>query len=373
MRREIEPDKGSGGVAAGTPPRGRLSVAALVGLAVFASMAYGASPALAQGWGGWVPWGTDERSTQREPARPQLPPQPPPPQSPPAAFSAPNASPPTSGNRAPICVQLEQRLYAESRNNPRDQLPRIEGDMRTAERAVRAAQEQLDRSNCYEYEFLLFGKSIRRTPACQGQAQQLDANRRRLSELDQQRQQIIQSGGRSLQDDLIRELARNNCGANYQQQAARTNSPFSSLWQDEDSGPGGSSFNYGATFRTVCVRLCDGAFFPVSFSTLPASFDRDQDLCQQRCAAPAELYYHSQNPGQGIDQAISHKTRQPYSTLRTAFRFRKEFVAGCSCKATEFTPPASPGGPPPVIGSDRRAEALSSAGGTPPAEPPSRR
>jgi hypothetical protein len=330
-------------------------------------------PVLAQGWGGWIPWGGDQRPALREPARPQAPPPATPPQNAPPQYSPPNAAAPPAGSRPPICVQLEQRLYAESRNNPRDQLPRIEGDMRTAERAVRSSQEQLERSNCYEFEFLMFGKSLRRTPACQGQAQQLDANKRRLSELDQQRQQIIQSGGRSLQDDIVRELASNNCGANYQQQAARNSGPFSSLWQDEDSGPGSNRFNYGATFRTVCVRLCDGAFFPVSFSTLPASFDRDQELCQQRCAAPAELYYHSQNPGQGIEQAVSHKTRQPYSTLRTAFRFRKEFVNGCSCKVNEFSPPASPGGPAPAAGNDRRAEAPPSAGGASPLEAPPRR
>ena len=250
-------------------------------------------------------------------------------------------------------------------------LPRLENDMRQAERAMRAAQEQLDRGNCYEYEFLVFGKSLRNNAVCRGHASQVEINKRRVGELDAQRQQIIQTGGRSLQDDLIRELARNNCGQSYQQQAARNGAgPFSSLWQDEDSGPGGNRYSYGATFRTVCVRLCDGAFFPVSFSTLPNSFDRDQDLCQQKCAAPAELYYHSQNPGQGIEHAISHKTRQPYTTLRTAFRFRKEFVGGCSCKATEFSPP---GTPPPITASDRRADALPAAGGQAPIAPASKR
>ncbi len=327
-----------------------------------------AAPAAGQGWGGWIPWGGDQRPpVQREPARP--PQQPPPQQFPSPQQPPPGANPPPQGfggqssaNRPPICVQLEQRLNAESRSSSaRDLLPRIENDMRQAERAMRAAQEQLERSNCYEYEFLMFGKSLRRTPACLSQATHVDTNKRRVAELDQQRQQIIQSGGRSLQDDLIRELARNNCGSAYQQQAARNAGPFSSLWQDEDSGPGGSRFNYGATFRTVCVRLCDGAFFPVSFSTLPNSFDRDQELCQQKCAAPAELYYHSQNPGQGIEHAVSHKTRQPYSTLRTAFRFRKEFVAGCSCKASEFVPPGAPG--PGNVTSERRADAQPAAGG----------
>lgn len=337
-------------------------IAVLAAFALGCTALVNSTDAPAQGWGGWVPWGNDQRPpTPREPVRPPQPPQPMPP-----AGAQPGMPPPpvSTTNRPPICTQLEQRLFAESRNSSaRDLLPRIENDMRQAERAVRDAQDRLERGNCYEYEFLFLGKSLRRTPACQGHAQQVEQSKRRLAELDGQRQQIIQSGGQSLQDDLIRELARNNCGASYQQQAARQQGgPFSSLWQDDDGGgPGGNRFNYGATFRTVCVRLCDGAFFPISFSTLPNNFDRDQELCQQRCAAPAELYYHSQNPGQGIEQAISHKTRQPYSTLRTAFRFKREFVSGCSCKSTEFTPAqdAAPGAPQ----AGRRADAQPSAGG----------
>jgi hypothetical protein len=111
----------------------------------------------------------------------------------------------------------------------------------------------------------------------------------------------------------------------------------------------------------------------VSFSTLPNNFDRDQDLCQQKCAAPAELYYHSQHPGQGIEQAISHKTRQPYTSLRTAFRFKKEFVAGCSCKPSEYAPSANTAPTPASAGADRRAEGPPAAGG-PTAQPaPGRR
>jgi hypothetical protein len=264
-------------------------------------------------------------------------------------------------SRSPLCVQLEQRLVAEGRGNQGlNLLPRIENDMRQSERALRAAQEQLDRSNCYEAEFFgIFGKTLRNSPQCRGMASNVEGAKRRLAELDIQRQQIQQTGGRTLRDDIVRELARNNCGQQYQQEASRNNGLFSGLWQDEDSSTGGNRFTYGATFRTVCVRLCDGAFFPVSFSTLPNHFDRDQDVCQQKCAAPAELYYYSQSPGAGIDQAISHKTRQPYTTLRTAFRFRKEFVAGCSCKSAEYLPQ----GTQPAMASDRRADAQPAAGG----------
>jgi hypothetical protein len=121
------------------------------------------------------------------------------------------------------------------------------------------------------------------------------------------------------------------------------------LWDSNESSysngwtPQGGPQSY-ATYRTVCVRLCDGYYFPVSFSTLPNHFDRDDEACQARCAAPTELYFH-QNPGGSIDQMVSRRTQQPYTSLRTAFRYRKEYVAGCSCKAAEYIPQTASGGP----------------------------
>ena len=97
----------------------------------------------------------------------------------------------------------------------------------------------------------------------------------------------------------------------------------------------------------MCVRLCDGYYFPVSFSTLPTHFQRDNDACQSKCAAPTELYFH-QNPGGSVDQMVSQSTQQPYTALRTAFRYRKEFVKGCSCKQSEFVPQGDDGRQPAV-------------------------
>jgi hypothetical protein len=33
------------------------------------------------------------------------------------------------------------------------------------------------------------------------------------------------------------------------------------------------------TFRTVCVRTCDGYYFPISYSTVPNRFTDDQNTC----------------------------------------------------------------------------------------------
>jgi hypothetical protein len=290
----------------------------------------------------WWPWSNSDRyeRREREPGWRPAPQQQPPPvvqQGP----QYPSAS--TQGRQNPICVQLEQRLVAESQrgNQSRDLLPKLEADLRQAERVARSAQAQLERVDCYDY--FLFSKTLRRTRQCVDIANQADDAQRKLRELDTQRQQMLGTRDRSYQDDIIRELARNNCGASYQQEAARRGptNPFASLWQDEDTGPGGNSNQFGAlpfaTYRTVCVRLCDGYYFPVSFSTLPNHFQRDSDLCHSKCAAPAELYYH-QNPGGTVEQMVSASGNQPYTSLKSAFRYRKEYVQGCSCKQAEYSP-----------------------------------
>jgi Protein of unknown function (DUF2865) len=304
-----------------------------LGLACFA-----AAPAHAQGW--W-PWANNQDAPRpREPINRGPPPAPipgPPPAQQPGFRPAPGAS----GN---ICLQLEQRLVSEGQQrggNPREAIGRIELEIRQVERQLSQAQQQLDRGECYEY--FLFSKSLKNTPQCRGASAGVEQFRRRISELDGQRTQLAGTGERRVSDDIVRELARNGCGQQYVQEARKLdqqggNNPFWST-TEEEGAPRGAGNQFGslpfATYRTICVRLCDGYYFPVSFSTLPNHFQRDADACQSKCAAPVELYYH-QNPGANVDQAVSVKAQSNYTALKTAFRYRKEFVHGCSCKEAEY-------------------------------------
>jgi hypothetical protein len=87
-------------------------------------------------------------------------------------------------------------------------------------------------------------------------------------------------------------------------------------------------------FRTICVRTCDGYYFPISFSTKPKYFARDQNACSAMCpAGNAKLYYHAV-PEQESDAMISVADRKPYSELRNAFNYRTagvKAVPGCTC------------------------------------------
>jgi hypothetical protein len=333
---------------------GTIAVALAVGLGALGVPA----PSMAQGF----KWPWDEAPPRpREPVNRQPPaPIPLPPAAPMSPMQAPQGGQWMARN--PICVQLEQRLAQESQrgSQTRDLLPRLENEIRTLDRTFQQGENQLERADCYD--IFLFSKTLRNTKQCRDLSLQVESAKRKLGELETQRQQLIASSGRSYTDDITRELARNNCGPNYQQQdAGRPAAPGGSIWQDSEGGLfGGGSGGFGAsqyaTYRTVCVRLCDGYYFPVSFATLPQRFQQDSDVCTSKCAAPVELYYHP-NPGGAMEQAVAAKSQEPYTKLKTAFRYRKEYVQGCSCKETEYVPTAgdtiSPQSRP---APDRRAE-----------------
>lgn len=95
----------------------------------------------------------------------------------------------------------------------------------------------------------------------------------------------------------------------------------------------------GGNLRTLCVRTCDGYFFPISSMATAMDFARDEKACKMMCpGTQAELYYHSV-PDQESEAMISVRTQAPYSDLPTAFQYRNTAPArslGCSCNMTAF-------------------------------------
>jgi len=91
-----------------------------------------------------------------------------------------------------------------------------------------------------------------------------------------------------------------------------------------------SSRSDTGTYRTVCVRLCDGFSFPISFSTTRGNFARDQRICERSCSAPAKLYTF---PGGETDPIEMHDIDgRPYSELPNAYRFQTVYDESCKCK-----------------------------------------
>ncbi len=82
-------------------------------------------------------------------------------------------------------------------------------------------------------------------------------------------------------------------------------------------------------YRTVCVRQCDGYFWPISFATSEAHFQRDRAACENSCGHTAKLYVSRNRNGDLED--MRDLDGQPYSKLPTAFLFRSKYEPACKC------------------------------------------
>jgi hypothetical protein len=108
-------------------------------------------------------------------------------------------------------------------------------------------------------------------------------------------------------------------------------SPKSSTSKNERAD-GSNWYSGDGNHRTVCVRLCDGYFWPISFSTDSDNFDRDKRVCEKSCGSSQTRLFVYDNPGQEVEQMVDLKG-VPYSKLRTAFLFRTNYDQSCKCNA----------------------------------------
>ncbi|MGL4441610.1 MAG: DUF2865 domain-containing protein [Bosea sp. (in: a-proteobacteria)] len=95
-----------------------------------------------------------------------------------------------------------------------------------------------------------------------------------------------------------------------------------------DASPGEKREPTWGAGRPVCVRTCDGFFFPLSNS--PGGRENQDDMCQALCpAAETEVFYMA---GDGDIQNASRRGGGTYAGLANAGRYLRQFDAACSCK-----------------------------------------
>ncbi len=255
-----------------------------------------------------------------------------------AQFGAQQPPPPSANPQAQVCQRLEQQLASIDRGGAND--PARAEQIRRYEEAVAKQQSELDRmvaqarrhgcENTGFFDLFRGGPNAQCAPL-NSQISQMRANLDRIMS-DQQR---LQRAGADYERDgqrraLLTALSRNDCGPQYRQasQSPQGRNLFETLF---GANSGFQSDIPGNTYRTVCVRTCDGFFFPISFSTAPSRFRDDERTCQRMCPASEAVLYTHRNPGEDMNQAVSAGGRL-YSELPNAFKFRQEFNAACSCK-----------------------------------------
>jgi Protein of unknown function (DUF2865) len=83
--------------------------------------------------------------------------------------------------------------------------------------------------------------------------------------------------------------------------------------------------------HTVCVRVCDGSFFPVTYTGAASREDSLEEVCRSLCPN-AEVALYSFPFGGTVDEAVS-STGEPYARLPNAHKFEQSYDSSCSCRA----------------------------------------
>jgi Protein of unknown function (DUF2865) len=101
---------------------------------------------------------------------------------------------------------------------------------------------------------------------------------------------------------------------------------------EDDIGPPDSAGPY----KTMCVRACDGFYFPLRHNARRKNFASDVASCRNACGSDARLFYYSLNGPQGPDAMVDLAGRK-YTELPHAFAYRKALVQGCACKPVPWS------------------------------------
>jgi hypothetical protein len=264
---------------------------------------------------------------------------------PPSQGSYPPSGAPAAptASASPVCGRLEAQLAAIDRGAGGDparaeQTRRIEDTLARQQGDLDRAQAQWQRLGCQPTN--LFSIFVNQPPQCgqlNGQIGQIRAViDRTTADLERSRH----SGDDDMQRQaVIGALAQNNCGPQYRVAAPpRPKGILETLFGGGDNPdgplpPGAVEAPQlgGGGYRTLCVRTCDGYYFPISFSASPSRFPDDEQACQKLCPATEAVLFTHRNPGEDVAQAVS-SSGKIYKDLANAFRYRREFVASCSCR-----------------------------------------
>src|SRR5260370_30474419 len=252
----------------------------------------------------------------------------------PAASAAPGAATP---GRNPVCLRLEGQLAAIDRGGFD---PAKTEQVRRNEEAAAKQQSELDRLTQQSQRlgcqgagfFALFSGQSPQCVPLNNQIQQVRSNLNYYL-TDTQRLQGNSGEQEGQRRGVLVALGQNDCGPQYRQFANAGPGGFFETLFGVNPGPSSSAgMPLAGTYRTLCVRTCDGYYFPISYSTVPGKFAEDEALCRRLCPATEVALYSHRNPGEEATRAVSLSGRS-HSELPAAFSYRKIFNPACSCRA----------------------------------------
>ncbi len=264
-------------------------------------------------------------------------------------------SAPAYAQLAPICGQLRARLATIPETiggGMSPEIRRFASAITEQNLELRKLRSDQRRNGCSSGSMVVIGGD--NAGYCgeleQAEAKMLD----NIADLQMRRDELrAQSPDARLRNELFAALDENNCNAPVQQydepqyanppsiddQAMRSDT-FIPLGGERQRSyafsPGGQPLTH---LNTICVRSCDGGFFPIRSNATSFDFARDANTCQQMCPGiETELYYHDVSSGE-TENMISASTGAPYSAMPNAFAYKNRKPgekSSCSCNLPAY-------------------------------------
>ncbi len=237
----------------------------------------------------------------------------------------------------PVCQRLEAQLA--SLNNGSADPARAE-QIRRTEDAINRQQAEVDRNVAQSRRLGcessgLFSIFDNPPPQCGALTKQIGQQRTNLENAQMALERL--NGGTSerlgQRQNILVQLSNNGCGQQYRSaaQSGQQDGFFDRLFGNNASVNSSAPGAMGGTFRTICVRTCDGYYYPISYATSSDRFRDDEQTCQRMCPASEVQLFTYHNPGEEVAQAVSI-SGAPYSALPNAFAYRKTVNPACTCR-----------------------------------------
>ena len=101
--------------------------------------------------------------------------------------------------------------------------------------------------------------------------------------------------------------------------------------RDELNNNGCAVPSAGGT-RTLCVRLCDGYYFPIEYDASSRRFDVDAAACQSMYTQDGQAELFVQPNGGEVADATSLSSDQRYGDQSYAFLYRENYAPACAAQ-----------------------------------------
>jgi hypothetical protein len=262
-----------------------------------------------------------------------------------------------------VCRQLEAQLAAASGGGGGKPalLGKYDDAIGRQRQQISKVRDQSSRAGC---GFSLFSRNDTECAAISATIERMNAN---LDALQAKRERLAGGGSRSDRERILTSLDANGCrnegiaprraqeakredgsGSLFDQLFGRGNRPIETPEEPDDPGQErttGASISQpdrvdppspGGEFRTMCVRTCDGYFFPMSNAASLGDFERDQKNCESACPGTEMQVFYTRGMNDDSASMTSSATGRPYGELPTAYLYKQPNMSqppACGCNA----------------------------------------